>query len=484
MAGHCALPIGPICACLCPLPLPKLRHRFSKGKHMAIPIHFVSSKVYPKLTRGRFSHWRTGFVIVTQLLYFLTPWLQWQGQQAVRFDFGNMRLYLFGLTLLPQDLIYLAGALIASALGLFLWTMLAGRLWCGFSCPQTVYTEIMVWIERLFEGPPNARRKRDAGPWGTDKLLRKGASQASMLLFSLWTGLTLVGYFSPMRELAANLLAGEIGFWEAGFALGYGGFTWLLAGHLREQVCKHMCPYARFQGVMFDRDTLVVSYDSQRGEPRGARRKQGAQPQGDCVDCGLCVQVCPVGIDIRQGLQYECIGCGVCIDACDEVMDKLAAPRGLIRLTTQNAQEQGQLAPPMWQRPRAVVYGSLIATVFVLMAVGLWQREPFRMDILRDRAVMARETPDGYIENTYTLRVFNTRRDTRSYTLHVVGEGVVGVRQQGALTVPGDGAQSFIISVLADPEVLAKGSHPVEIALQDSLQPADQVRESSRILMP
>lgn len=451
---------------------------------MAIPIHFVSNKVYPKLTHGRFSHWRTGFVIVTQLLYFLTPWLHWQGQQAVRFDFGNMRLYLFGLTLLPQDLIYLAGALIASALGLFLWTMVAGRLWCGFSCPQTVYTEIMVWIERLFEGPPNARRKRDAGPWHADKLLRKGASQATMVLFSLWTGLTLVGYFSPMRELAANLMTGQIGFWEAGFALGYGGFTWLLAGHLREQVCKHMCPYARFQGVMFDRDTLVVSYDSQRGEPRGARRKQGEQAQGDCVDCGLCVQVCPAGIDIRQGLQYECIGCGVCIDACDEVMDKLAAPRGLIRLTTQNALEQNRPAPRLWQRPRAVVYGSLIATVFILMAVGLWQREPFRMDILRDRAVMARETQDGYIENTYTLRVFNTRRDARSYTLHVAGEGVVGVRQQGSLTVPGDGAQNFIINVMADPEVLAKGSHPIEVTLQDAQQPADKVSETSRILMP
>lgn len=451
---------------------------------MATPIHFVSNKLYPKLTRGRFSHWRTGFVIVTQLLFLLTPWVNWHGQQAVRFDFDSMRLYLFGLTLLPQDFIYLAAMLIISALGLFLWTMIAGRLWCGFSCPQTVYTEIMLWIERLFEGPPNARRKRDAAPWGPDKLLRKGASQASMLLFSLWTGLTLVGYFSPMRQLVAGLPAGQTGFWEAFFALSYAGFTWLLAGHLREQVCKHMCPYARFQGVMFDRDTLIVAYDEQRGEPRGARRKDSSQAQGSCVDCGLCVQVCPAGIDIRQGLQYECIGCGVCIDACDEVMDKLAAPRGLIRLSTQNAMEQGAAPPSFWQRPRAVVYASLIGTTVLLMAAGLWQREPFRVEVLRDRAVMARETADGYIENAYTVRIFNTRPDARTYTLTAAGNGVVGQRLPKLLQVPGDGELSFTINVMADPAVLAKGSHPISIALQDRHTPEDKVTETSRILMP
>jgi len=451
---------------------------------MATPIHFVSNKLYPKLSQGRFSRWRTGMVIATQLIYLLTPWLNWQGHQAVRFDFGNMRLYLFGLTLLPQDLIYLAGLLIICALGLFLWTMVAGRLWCGFSCPQTVYTEIIVWLEQLFEGPPNARRKRDAAPWHAEKLLRKAGSQGSMLLFSLWTGLTLVGYFSPMRTLAANLLAGDIGFWEGFFALGYGGFTWLLAGHLREQVCKHMCPYARFQGVMFDRDTLIVAYDEQRGEPRGARRKDNSQKQGSCVDCGLCVQVCPAGIDIRRGLQYECIGCGVCIDACDEVMDKLAAPRGLIRLSTQNAIERGEPAPTLRQRPRAMVYAGLIGSTVLLMAAGLWLREPFRVDILRDRAVMARETPEGYIENAYTVRVFNTRPDARIYVLNVAGNGVVGHRQPTVLQVPGDGSLSFSLSVMADPEVLAKGSHPISVALQDRNTPEDKVVEEARLLMP
>ena len=450
-----------------------------------IPIHFVSQKVYPRLTSGRFNNWRIAFVLLTQLLYFGLPWLQWGGRQAVRYDFASMRGYLFGLTLLPQDLVYLAGSLIIAALGLFLWTMLAGRLWCGFSCPQTVYSQIMLWLERWVEGPPNARRKLDAAPWGGQKLLKKGTTQSLMLLFSLWTGLTLVGYFTPIRELAANLAAGHIGPWEAMFALGYGGFTWLLAGHLREQVCKHMCPYARFQGAMFDDHTLLVAYDSSRGEPRGARRKDAANAavQGDCVDCGLCVQVCPTGIDIRAGLQYECIGCGLCVDACDEVMDKLAAPRGLIRLTPQQALTSGS-RPRLWQRPRALVYTALIATVTVAMLVSLALRQPFRVDILRDRAVMARETPDGNIENAYTVRIFNTLPQARQYRLAVSGEGVVATAPAEPLLVPADGERSFIITVAADPNVLERGSHAVQFTLQDAANPQHQVSEEARLLMP
>lgn len=450
-----------------------------------IPIHFVSSKVYPRLTGGRFNNWRIGFVLLTQLLYFGLPWLNWNGHQAVRFDFASMRGYLFGLTLLPQDLVYLAGSLIIAALGLFLWTMLAGRLWCGFSCPQTVYSQIMLWLERWVEGPPNARRKLDAAPWGAEKILKKSSTQSLMLLFSLWTGLTLVGYFTPMRQLVANLLAGHIGPWEAMFALGYAGFTWLLAGHLREQVCKHMCPYARFQGAMFDDHTLLVAYDSTRGEPRGARRKDAANAaaQGDCVDCGLCVQVCPTGIDIRAGLQYECIGCGLCVDACDEVMDKLAAPRGLIRLTTQHAMQQGS-RPRLWQRPRALVYAALIATVTIAMLVSLALRQPFRVDILRDRAVMARETPDGNIENAYTVRIFNTLPQARQYRLAVSGEGVVATAPAEPLLVPADGERSFIVTVAADPNVLERGSHAVQFTLQDAANPQQRVSEEARLLMP
>ncbi|TCW30825.1 cytochrome c oxidase accessory protein CcoG [Gulbenkiania mobilis] len=454
---------------------------------MSQKLQFQTLKIYPRPVTGRFNRWRVGFVAVTQLVFFLLPWLMWNGRPAVRFDFGTMRGYLFDLVLLPQDLIYLAGALILSVLGLFLWTTLAGRLWCGFSCPQTVYTQIMLWIEQVFEGPQRTRRLRDAGPWTPEKILRKTASQGAMAVFALWTGLTLVGYFSPMRPMVARLAEGMLGPWETGFALGYAAFTWLLAGHLREAVCKHMCPYARFQGVMYDRDTLHVTYDPTRGEPRGALRRStpaAARPQGDCVDCGLCVQVCPAGIDIRQGLQYECINCGLCIDACDPVMDKTGRPRGLIRFSTQNALESGQ--PPLgWlQRPRALFYSGLMIVCSAVMGVGLYLHAPFKVDVLRDRAVFARENEAGEIENAYTLRIFNTRGEHRHYRVRL--EGAPGVRLEGAdgFQVPADADGSFVVTVAAQPEALSSGSHPLRFVVEDAADPLRTVEAHAPFLMP
>lgn len=454
---------------------------------MATPIQFYSNKLYPRLTRGRFNRWRVAFVLLTQLIYLLTPWLLWHGRPAVRFDFASMRGYLFGLILLPQDLVYLAGMLILCALGLFFWTSLAGRLWCGFSCPQTVYSQIMLWIERWVEGPPNARRLRDQSAFGIGKLWRKSLSQLLMLMFSLWTGLTLVGYFSPMRSLISQLAQWQIGPWEAMFALGYAGFTWLLAAHLRENVCKHMCPYARFQGVMFDRDTWLVAYTEQRGEPRAALRKQASDTigaAGDCVDCGLCVQVCPTGIDIRQGLQYECIGCAACIDACDQVMDKLARPRGLIRFTTQREQAGEPVAPNIWRRPRTLIYGSMMLVLTGLMIAGLLTRAPFRFDVLRDRAVLARETSDGYVENAYTLHIMNTQPQARNYRLRVEGAGIVRAATNRPLKVAADGEQGFIVTVAADADQLKSGSHPVRFVLSEVSDSATRVTEEGRFLLP
>ena len=474
---------------------------------MATPLHFVSNKVYPRLTSGRFNNWRIAFILLTQLIYFGLPWLSWDGHQAVRFDFSSMRLYLFDLILLPQDFIYLAAALIVAALGLFLWTMLAGRLWCGFSCPQTVYTQIMLWIERWVEGAPNERRRRDAAPWSVDKVVRKSTTQMLMGLFSLWTGLTLVGYFSPIRELAFSLGQFSIGYWEAAFALSYASFTWLLAGVLREQVCKHMCPYARFQGVMFDRNTLLIAYDEQRGEPRGARRKvipiaaasaadmamasrvaanvsQAEKPQGSCVDCGLCVQVCPAGIDIRKGLQYECIGCGLCIDACDEVMDRTGQARGLIRFGTQNAMAARRPVTSVLRRPRALIYGGLLLGIVALSATGLALRLPFKADILRDRAVMVRESNDGYIENAYTLRIMNTEREVRQYKLEVEEADKIVRIESPVLTVGADSLASFNIALLADPATLDSGSHTVHLRLINVAVPTQVLREETRVLMP
>ncbi|MBI3146800.1 MAG: cytochrome c oxidase accessory protein CcoG [Pseudogulbenkiania sp.] len=446
----------------------------------AIPI-----KLYPRLTRGRFNNWRVVFVVVTQLLYFGLPWLQWHERQAVWFDLVGGRFHLFGLTLLPQDMVYLAALLMASAFGLFLWTTLAGRLWCGFSCPQTVYTEIMLWIERWTEGKPAARRALDAAPWSLNKLSRKGGKHALMVAFSLWTGLTLVGYFSPLRELATGLPTLAIGPWEAFWALFYGGFTYLLAGVLREKVCLHMCPYARFQGAMFDPDTKLVAYDAPRGEPRGALRKDAApgMARGDCVDCGLCVQVCPTGIDIRAGLQYECIGCAACIDACDAVMDKIGAPRGLIRFTTQRAEDGGDQRPRrLWQRPRVLIYGGLLAILLALTLTGLLNHTPYKLDVLRDRASLVREGDDGWLENSYSLRVMNG--DERPHRFLLTVEGLPGVQLRDAVPVqvPALTVATVGVRVAADPATVQRGSQPLRFVLHAEDDPQRTVTADSSFI--
>lgn len=295
-----------------------------------VSLYEAQKKIYPRSIVGVFARWRWAMVAFTQLVFYGLPWLQWGERQMVLFDLGARRFYLFGLVLYPQDFIYLTGLLIISALSLFLFTAVAGRLWCGFSCPQTVYTEMFMWIEHKVEGDRSARLRLDNGPWTFEKLRKKGLKQFLWIAVSAWTGFTFVGYFVPIRELGTELMALQ-GSWQLFWVAFYGFATYGNAGFLREQVCKYMCPYARFQSAMFDKDTLVVTYDEARGEPRGPRNKSvdhRARGLGDCIDCTLCVQVCPVGIDIRNGLQYECIGCGLCVDACNTVMDKMKYPRG------------------------------------------------------------------------------------------------------------------------------------------------------------
>jgi len=276
-------------------------------------------KIYPKKITGQFQTWRWALVWLTQILYYGLPWVNWHDRQAVLFHLAERKFYIFGIVLWPQDFIYLTGLLVISALALFLFTAVAGRLWCGYACPQTVYTEIFVWIEQLIEGDRPKQMKFDQGPMSARKLALKALKFGAWGLFALWTGFTFVGYFTPIRELWFEVLTLAVAGWSLFWMLFYAGFTVLQAGFMREQVCKYMCPYARFQSAMFDKDTLIVTYDTKRGEPRGARSKKvdfKAQGMGACVDCGVCVQVCPTGIDIRHGLQYECIGCGACVAAC------------------------------------------------------------------------------------------------------------------------------------------------------------------------
>jgi len=428
-------------------------------------------KVYPRDVSGRFDRLRTAAVVWLLGMFYAFPWLRWDGRQAVLFDLPARKFHVFGLTFWPQDFPLLALLLIIAGVSLFFFTALAGRLWCGYACPQTVWTEVFLWMERWTEGDRNARMKLDAAPWSARKLLRKGSKHALWLVFALWTGFTFVGFFTPVTDLASRLPF-ELGGWEAFWILFYAFATWGNAGFLREQVCKYMCPYARFQSAMFDRNTLLIAYDPMRGEPRGPRKRglgsvlergrgllqqftaydyvfrasrhpsaadnrvqangtitfdrDAAEPLpkfapeelGDCIDCTICVQVCPVGIDIRNGLQYECIACGACVDACDDVMAKIGYPRGLIRYTTQNALDG---KPTRVFRPRIFIYGGLLLALLAGFAWGVGTRTPLIAEVLRDRNALYRETTAG-IENGYTLKLVNKTDREQRYVVALRGE--------------------------------------------------------------
>ena len=374
-------------------------------------------KVYPREVSGTFSRLRITAAWVLLGLFYGLPWLRWEGRQAILFDLPARQFHLFGLTLWPQDFVFLAWLLVIAALSLFFFTAVAGRLWCGYACPQTVWTEVFLWMERVTEGSRARRMKLDAAPWSVDKLGHKLSKQVLWIGFAAWTGFTFVGFFTPITELANRVLDFSATGWETFWIVFYGFATYGNAGFLREQVCKYMCPYARFQSAMFDRDTLIISYDTARGEPRGGRRK-GLDPAtrglGSCTDCTLCVQVCPTGIDIRNGLQYECIACAACIDACDSVMDRMGYPRGLVRYDTQHRLEHRSTRI---LRPRVIVYGVLLAALIAGFIVALAMRKPVGLDVLHDRNTLYRSLATGEIENVYLLKIMN--KDTRPHQFRV-----------------------------------------------------------------
>ena len=440
-----------------------------------VSLYARQQKIYARAVSGWFAGWRWAFVWATQLVFYGLPWLQWNDRQAVLFDLGARRFYIFGMVLYPQDFIYLTALLVISAYALFLFTAVAGRLWCGFACPQTVYTEIFMWVERKIQGDRVARMKRDAGPWNFDRVWRAAAKQAAWIAIALWTGFTFVGYFTPIKTLAQLVSQFALGPWETFWVLFYGLATYGNAGFLREQVCKYMCPYARFQGVMFDKDTLVISYDPERGEPRGSRSRKAdrkAIGKGDCIDCGLCVQVCPTGIDIRKGLQLECIGCAACIDVCNGVMDKMDYPRGLIRYDTQNAMAN-HLTPQQRLkrvfRPRVLVYSAILLLLVGGLATSIALRSPFRVDVVRDRASLARLVDDGRVENLYRLQVMNATEQAQRYRVAV--QGLPGIHIEGADTVEVQPAEArwLTVAVRVPPETAASraaGAHPIAFEVQ------------------
>jgi len=432
-------------------------------------LYEVRKKIYPRSVSGWFARWRWFFVVATQLVYYGTPWLTWNERQAVLFDLTARKFYIFGIVFWPQDFIYLTVLLLICAFSLFLFTAVAGRLWCGYACPQTVYTEMFLWIERNIEGDRAKRMKFDESPLSTGKLGRKALKHAVWIALSLWTGFTLVAYFVPVRELFSQALSFSVAPWETFWIFFYGFATYGNAGWLREQVCKYMCPYARFQGAMFDRDTLIITYDVTRGEPRGSRSKSAdykAKGLGDCVDCEICVQVCPTGIDIRHGQQYECIGCAACIDGCNQVMDKMNYPRGLIRYSTLNAMEQHADWRQMMRRvlrPRVLIYTGILCTIILAAGITLWNRAPVKADVIRDRTTLAREVAGGQIENIYRLQIMNTQERAQRFTVSVRGiEGLTVYGVQQPLEIGPAASNMFAISLRADADTTPKGITRIE----------------------
>jgi cytochrome c oxidase accessory protein FixG len=461
---------------------------------IVLSLYESQQKIYPRSVTGRFARWRWVMVWLTQLVFYGLPWLNWNGRQALLFDLGSRRFYVFGLVLQPQDFIYLAALLVLSALALFFFTAVAGRLWCGYTCPQTVYTEIFLWVERRLEGDRSARMRLDAQPWGLNKLGRKGAKQAAWLAIALFTGFSFVGYFVPVRVLASQVLALQLDPWATFWVFFYGFATYGNAGYLREQVCKYMCPYARFQSALIDMDSLVIAYDAGRGEGRGARSRK-ADPKalglGDCIDCTLCVQVCPTGIDIRDGLQNECIACAACIDVCDDVMDKMGYAPGLIRYSSGNAIEKGWSAGRMLRRvwrPRVLIYGVLLLVLGGGFAWSLAQRSDFLIDLSRDRGALARMTGRGDIENTYTLHITNSSEMAQRYRIAVTGPDGLRLDTPDELSVAATGMGAMALRLVLpalQAQPLAGQTLPVEVAVVPVDAPETRIsRLRSTFLVP
>jgi len=441
-------------------------------------------KIYPREVHGLFATLRTLGVASLLGFYYIMPWLLWDGRQAILFDLPDRKFYILGMIFWPQDFIYLTLILVIAALSLFFFTALAGRLWCGFACPQTVWTEAFLWIERKIEGSRPQQIKLDQRSMDANKFTKKFSKHFIWIAFSLFTGFTFVGYFTPIRQLSHEIATLSLGPWEWFWIIFYGFATYGNAGWMREQVCTYMCPYARFQSAMFDNDTLVISYDQKRGEPRGAR-KRGVSPEeaglGSCIDCSICVQVCPTGIDIRDGLQYQCIGCAACIDACDDVMDKMGYPKGLIKYTTENIMS-GKRTRVI--RPRIIVYALILIGITIGTGIGIYNRTSLGLDVIRDRNSLFRETGMGMIENVYTLKVIN--KDIKPHEFTITATGLPDLKLNMPKTriyaEPGSVVE-VPLSIEVDPEKLHKRTSDIMFTLK--AKDADlKVTEEARFLGP
>ena len=455
-----------------------------------IKMYKAREEIYPREIHGRYATLRWVFVWVTQFIFYGLPWLSWNGRQAVLFDLGARKFYIFGIVLWPQDFIYLAALLIISAYSLFLFTAIFGRVWCGFACPQTVYTEIFMWIERKIEGSRSARIRLDRQPASMTKFSRKFLKHLIWGALALWTGFTFVGYFTPITMLAYEVSSLTLGPWEWFWVMFYSFATYGNASWMREQVCKYMCPYARFQSAMFDKDSLIITYDAGRGEPRSARHKDDSittKALGDCIDCSMCVQVCPTGIDIRKGLQYECIGCAACVDACNSVMDKIGLPRGLVRFWTDHALVNRWSADQILNhivRPRVLIYTGILLLVLSIFFGTFFTRTPVKMDVIRDRGSMGREIEEGMIENVYRLQIMNT--DESVHRFHISVSGIDSIQLQGAgnFSLQATESRAVPVNVRLGPDQGVKGSNKIWFTLTDIDNPDIQLKEKAVFFVP
>ncbi len=468
-----------------PLPLAPRKAASLANESVEQSLYAKHIKIYPRKVHGLFADLRVILATITLGIFYGLPWINWGAhRQAFLIDLPARKFNLFAWTFWPQDLFYLAVILIISALALFLFTAVAGRVWCGFACPQTVWTEIFLWMERKIEGDRMQQMKLAQQPWGQERIFKYSAKHALWLLFALWTGFTFVGFFTPIRELALSMANFSLGPWETFWVFFYAFATYGNAGWLRERVCTDMCPYARFQGAMFDRDTLIISYDRARGEPRGARNRSADLKQenlGDCISCTLCVQVCPTGIDIRDGLQHQCIACAACVDVCDGVMDHMGYARGLIRYTTENA-----LAgkPSRVLRPRVVIYSVVLITATLALLAAVLLRVPLKVDIMHDRSSLYRETTTGMIENVYTLKITNRDHTRHAYVLSA--EGIEGLRldTDAELSLDAGGTSEIVVRLMADPTRLTQRSTKVVFAVYAADDKKIALHEDARFLGP
>lgn len=439
--------------------------------------------IHTRSFTGRFRNLRLLGAGLLFLLFFGTAWIDWNGRQAVLWDLENRQFHIFGATFWPQDFILLSAILIIAAFGLFFITVLAGRVWCGYACPQSVWTWIFMRVEQITEGDRGQRIKLDAAPWSLQKLARRSAKHGLWLAVSLVTALAFVGYFTPVRQLTVDLATFEVGATTAFWVLFFTAATYINAGWLREKVCRDMCPYSRFQSVMFDSDTLVISYDAARGETRGPRRKDAdykAEGLGDCIDCTMCVQVCPTGIDIRDGLQLECIGCGACIDACDSVMDKLGYARGLVRYSSENELAGGKTH---WLRPRLVGYAAMLAVMIGAFAWALAERPLISLDVTRDRGLF-RENSLGQIENIYSLKIINKTQQARSYAIDLVDAGDFELHGPHTLKLAPGEIRDLPVSVALTASHNAAGPQTLRFEVRDQADAGSRVSTKSTFLAP